>query len=149
MKADCIPDNWTVATLPETCLLSRSLDLPSRFVFSLGCLSLTRNCGFSNALLPCEQKAGCAGLRGGIVVMCFLLSLVLKDFRVLSRCPGRGRSMELLKQTALVVYQRSLPVVSLKVLCFTLNLPSLLKTFFFPLSNAGSQSAQWHTRGHF
>lgn len=63
--------------------------------------------------------------------MCFLLSLVLKDFRVLSRCPGRGRSMELLKQTALVVYQRSLSVVSLKVLCFTLNLPSLLKTFFF------------------
>lgn len=64
--------------------------------------------------------------------MCFLLSLVFKDFRVLPRCPGTGRSMELLKQTALVVYQRSLSVVSLKVLCFTLSLPSLLKTFFFP-----------------
>lgn len=64
-------------------------------------------------------------------VKCFLLSLMLKDFRVLPRCPGKGWSLELLKQTTLVIYQRSLSVVSLKILCFTLSLLSLLKTSFF------------------
>lgn len=62
--------------------------------------------------------------------MCFLLSLMLQHFRVLPRCPGKGWSLELLKQTTLVIDQRSFSVVSLKVLCFTLN---LLTSFFFPL----------------
>lgn len=55
--------------------------------------------------------------------MCFLLSLMLKDFRVLPRCPGKGWSLELLKETTLIIYQRSLSVVSL----------NLLTSFFFPL----------------
>lgn len=81
--------------------------------------------------------------------MCFILSLILEEFSMLPWCPGKGWSLDKLKQTTLI---------SEKLVCgvfentmFYLESVKLIKNFlfFFFLSNTGSQPAQRHTRGHF
>lgn len=76
VKSDCIPVNQSVTTLPEACLTSRSLDLPSCFVLRVQVDSVSLGTvGSAILLLPHEQKPGCFLLRGGMVLMCFLFNM--------------------------------------------------------------------------